>query len=441
MKLHLLTFCLCIASLALSAGCSGNDDDKKCTDCSGADSGGVSNSTTADMGGGGDEGTTPGCADGTLNGDESDVDCGGSCASCAAGQQCAAAADCESGACDGTCQEASCEDGVMNRDEADVDCGGEHCLRCEEGSPCLNQCDCQSGSCVDGTCRHSLVGSWSGSPEGTAGVRITMDFEDERVEWFQSFNNGQMDCFHQGAGAVSNLTDESFDMTGYAKIDNSCNLGMFLRGDYAVGFEFTNSERSAVRVAPAGSEAYRLRRVVEEELECAQPAGPPPTPGEGGFGNLDPYPTYELLFDAFFDGIDPVNAAGFLVAMAGEPTVYDCPTGGTVTVTHTIRSPVEGITYDTVDALFEDCGVALALEAGEQALTVSGTVAHEITNRGIGPEYDVQASLTATGALSFGVECNLRDSNGSCSFADEIGNVIEGGGAVRSATRFPRYLP
>src|SRR5262245_30718947 len=41
------------------------------------------------------------CANGILDSDESDVDCGGSCAKCADGRTCGGPADCVSGACTG----------------------------------------------------------------------------------------------------------------------------------------------------------------------------------------------------------------------------------------------------------------------------------------------------------------------------------------------------
>ncbi|PKN58336.1 MAG: hypothetical protein CVU56_06150, partial [Deltaproteobacteria bacterium HGW-Deltaproteobacteria-14] len=66
---------------------------------------------------------TPGecCGDGVPNGDETDVDCGGSCSACGAGQGCAGASDCLSGVCtDGVCQAPACDDGVTNGQETDV---------------------------------------------------------------------------------------------------------------------------------------------------------------------------------------------------------------------------------------------------------------------------------------------------------------------------------
>ena len=43
--------------------------------------------------------TTSSCRDGVQNGDESDLDCGGACASCAVGQRCVGSGDCGSGDC------------------------------------------------------------------------------------------------------------------------------------------------------------------------------------------------------------------------------------------------------------------------------------------------------------------------------------------------------
>jgi hypothetical protein len=51
---------------------------------------------------------TPTCSDGIKNGNESDVDCGGSCGRCANGKICISRADCTGALCIGeTCQECS----------------------------------------------------------------------------------------------------------------------------------------------------------------------------------------------------------------------------------------------------------------------------------------------------------------------------------------------
>ena len=66
---------------------------------------------------------TPSCADGMKNGGETDTDCGGTCATCAAGKQCGVTGDCASKVCGaGRCAAPSCSDGVRNGDETGDDC-------------------------------------------------------------------------------------------------------------------------------------------------------------------------------------------------------------------------------------------------------------------------------------------------------------------------------
>jgi hypothetical protein len=87
------------------------------------------------------------CFDRVKDGDESDVDCGGSCRSCKQEEACATAADCQSGACDaGACRAPSCSDGVRDGFETDVDCGGP-CDRCALGARCYQSPDCASNIC------------------------------------------------------------------------------------------------------------------------------------------------------------------------------------------------------------------------------------------------------------------------------------------------------
>jgi hypothetical protein len=99
----------------------------------------------------------PTCTDQIRNGNETDVDCGGSCGPCAFDQRCAAAADCESEHCaDGRCAPLPCQNGVQDGTETDVDCGGPTCHPCAGGrhcrvaTDCANQrCDAASGTCTD----------------------------------------------------------------------------------------------------------------------------------------------------------------------------------------------------------------------------------------------------------------------------------------------------
>ena len=110
----------------------------------------------------------PTCSDGVRNGTETDVDCGGSCPPCAATRYCTVDADCAGGDCfgyePGTC--VSCSDGVKDGDETDVDCGGSTCAlmgdRCALGQGCLLGSDCTSGYCPAGTCALKPDGTYCG---------------------------------------------------------------------------------------------------------------------------------------------------------------------------------------------------------------------------------------------------------------------------------------
>ena len=92
-----------------------------------------------------------GCRDRVRNGDETDVDCGGSCQRCAAALACGVADDCQTRACDaGRCRAPTCGDGVRDGFESDVDCGGI-CGVCQLGQGCAADSDCATGSCNNGS--------------------------------------------------------------------------------------------------------------------------------------------------------------------------------------------------------------------------------------------------------------------------------------------------
>lgn len=93
----------------------------------------------------------PLCTDQVRNGDETDVDCGGSCRPCELGDSCSLPADCEDGTCsDGTCAVPPCGNGVQDAGESDVDCGGT-CQACTGGRSCRAASDCASGVCEPAT--------------------------------------------------------------------------------------------------------------------------------------------------------------------------------------------------------------------------------------------------------------------------------------------------
>ncbi len=95
------------------------------------------------------------CLDGIKSGDETGVDCGGSCAAkCTYGQGCKSGVDCDSKYCDGTlCVGDFCSDKVLSPGESDLDCGGACSKKCLSGKLCNGGGDCQSGVCnISGNC-------------------------------------------------------------------------------------------------------------------------------------------------------------------------------------------------------------------------------------------------------------------------------------------------
>jgi hypothetical protein len=94
-----------------------------------------------------DEELVGSCQDNLQNGDETDVDCGGSasgCGPCGVGQGCRQGSDCSSSTCDGTaCGIGNCSDGAKNGTEGDIDCGGDCPAWCEEGETCNSEIDCE----------------------------------------------------------------------------------------------------------------------------------------------------------------------------------------------------------------------------------------------------------------------------------------------------------
>jgi cysteine-rich repeat protein len=121
----------------------------------------------------------PSCTDSIQNGNETGLNCGGSCAPCVDGLGCLVGADCKSGVCTGAiCQVPNCTDKVKNGNETDIDCGA-NCPACPVGEGCGVNKDCTSGWCNGSplTCQatHSLTltsggnGSLSSSPAAIGG--------------------------------------------------------------------------------------------------------------------------------------------------------------------------------------------------------------------------------------------------------------------------------
>jgi hypothetical protein len=97
------------------------------------------------------------CADETLNGQETDRDCGGSsCSPCESGKVCKIGSDCVSLVCQaGICKEATHDDNVKNDSETGVDCGYPEAPpnSCADGEGCKKSSDCLSVVCYYGVCQ------------------------------------------------------------------------------------------------------------------------------------------------------------------------------------------------------------------------------------------------------------------------------------------------
>ncbi|MBI4150104.1 cell envelope integrity protein TolA [Candidatus Woesearchaeota archaeon] len=100
---------------------------------------------------------TPTCTDNFLNDKETDVDCGGpNCAEkCADNKKCAQNTDCQSNFCNPDlklCAIPTCMDNFVGGNETDIDCGG-NCQQCEENQKCKVDSDCTTNKCEFGYCK------------------------------------------------------------------------------------------------------------------------------------------------------------------------------------------------------------------------------------------------------------------------------------------------
>lgn len=119
--------------------------------------------------GGSEGGTAAHCTNATKDGDETGVDCGGTCSPCKDGDGCKVGPDCQSLVCEGgTYLAPACDDKAKNGSETDVDCGGMTCPVCPTGKECRDATDCKSGMCAGGVCGASCSdGAKNGGETGS----------------------------------------------------------------------------------------------------------------------------------------------------------------------------------------------------------------------------------------------------------------------------------
>lgn len=128
---------------------------------------------------------TNACQDGVRSGMETDVDCGSVCTDkCLIGQGCATGGDCDSTFCHATtriCVLTSCEDARRSGDESDVDCGGS-CGACAIGRLCTRNAECAgTAACFMGTCvaTHAVGVTVSGLPSAFSPVVLQNNGADD----------------------------------------------------------------------------------------------------------------------------------------------------------------------------------------------------------------------------------------------------------------------
>ncbi|MCA9650577.1 MAG: hypothetical protein KC501_11750 [Myxococcales bacterium] len=68
-----------------------------------------------------------------------------------AGEACDDGNDDDTDACTIACRAPACDDGLRSGQESDVDCGGS-CVPCSQGDGCDEHGDCETGFCVEGRC-------------------------------------------------------------------------------------------------------------------------------------------------------------------------------------------------------------------------------------------------------------------------------------------------
>ena len=81
----------------------------------------------------------PGCGDGVVDD----------------GEECDDGNDDDSDECTSLCAAPTCDDGIKSGDESDLDCGGS-CDACDLGQLCAGDDDCGQGQCIAGSCQSAV---------------------------------------------------------------------------------------------------------------------------------------------------------------------------------------------------------------------------------------------------------------------------------------------
>ncbi|CAF4172873.1 unnamed protein product [Adineta steineri] len=158
------------------------------------------------------------CSDGIMNGDETDIDCGGSCVACAVGQKCILTKDCDNVKCtNGICASATCNDTIKNNGETDVDCGGSNCSPCGTGKACSGAGDCGTSPPFsgflgngDGTLRSQISYSTGQHPMGIAVADLNNDTHIDIVvaNYYNNYLSVFLGCGNGSFTTATSLTTD-----------------------------------------------------------------------------------------------------------------------------------------------------------------------------------------------------------------------------------------
>jgi len=202
-------------------------------------------------------GPAPSCTDGVQNGDETGVDCGGSCAPCVSCNDGIQNGDEDGVDCGGSnCAPcASCNDGVQNGNETGVDCGGPDCAPCNTGGGCtdvqidFNNLDSGWGNWNDGgsDCVRSSASSYAYS--GTRSIRLR-DNTNSSVSTTDVFNLAGFEEVTVDFTYVGRSMENGEDFWLQVSLDNGAWQTMTT---YASGTDFSNNVREFEAVTITGT--------------------------------------------------------------------------------------------------------------------------------------------------------------------------------------------
>lgn len=152
-------------------GCFDDPEAEVDTDAQASSDGGPSQTTNASEGDSG--GSDAAASDGVADSSGGDGVCGNGIAE--GTEQCDDGNDDETDACTSLCAPPSCEDGLRSGDESDVDCGGS-CEPCADGSACDQPRDCASEQCYVGVCQLACApwGLQFGTAESDVDVQLDL---------------------------------------------------------------------------------------------------------------------------------------------------------------------------------------------------------------------------------------------------------------------------